>query len=77
MRRHRSELDKLEARVDELSKSTAAADREQLVAARQRIGEKLAPIDDIFENQRKPRLDKLPTRKQRAAVEEAGKRKDK
>ena len=75
--RHRAELDKLEARVGELSKSTAAAaDREQLAAVRQRLGEKLAPIDDIFENQLKPRLDKLPTRKQRAAVKEARKGKD-
>ncbi|MCH8881067.1 MAG: hypothetical protein IID34_14455 [Planctomycetes bacterium] len=77
IRRHRAELDKLEARVGELSKSTAAAaDREQLAAVRQRLGEKLAPIDDIFENQLKPRLDKLPTRKQRAAVKEARKGKD-
>lgn len=68
VKRHRAELDELEARVAELSKTTTAADREQLVAARQRFGEKLAPIDDIFEKQLKPRLDKLPTRKQRAAV---------
>ena len=74
VRRHKNELDNLRTRVEELSKSTNRGDNARRDQVRRRLAEKLQPIDDIFENQLRPRLHKLPTRKQRAAVEKAEKK---
>ena len=43
--------------------------RKAALRAAERVRELRAPIDRIFEEQLKPRLDKLPTRAQRAAAE--------
>lgn len=53
-------LEKLEAeRLDPAKKAEAD----------EKLAKLLAPIDDIFEKNLKPGLEKLPTRAQRAAVE--------
>lgn len=67
LKKHGSKLDILEARVRELR--AARSDAKQVDAAKRQFAEAAAPLDKIFEEQLKPRLDRLPTRKQRAAVD--------
>lgn len=73
---HRSKLDILEARVRELRERrvrellrAGKADTKRVDVAKRQFAEAAAPLDKIFEEQLKPRLNKLPTRKQRAAAE--------
>ncbi|MCG3126974.1 MAG: hypothetical protein CHACPFDD_01830 [Phycisphaerae bacterium] len=67
--RHKGEFEALE-------KEYAALDRtntpEKAQRREERRGELFKPLDDIFEKELKPRLEKLPTRAQRAAVEKRG-----
>ncbi len=61
------ELERIDERVVEAATADAddARRRDKLLAALTRL---LEPIDGIFESQLKPRLEKLPTRAQRAAA---------
>ena len=63
LRSRRAQIAKLEGR---LSGQKLAKDRHELLIELERIN---SPIHEIFEEQLKPRLDKLLTRKQRKAVE--------
>lgn len=68
---HKDELAELDDRAKKLAEQTGVKrDKERANIRRQR--ERLAkPLNDIFEQQLKPRLDKLPTRAQRKAAEDA------
>ncbi|MCG3128618.1 MAG: hypothetical protein CHACPFDD_03507 [Phycisphaerae bacterium] len=50
---------------DEIGVARKASDNDKLRATNERLAELRRPIDDIFEKQLKPRVDKLPTRQQR------------
>jgi hypothetical protein len=67
--RHESEFKHLDDQ-EQAARQADAADRktrlESLAEARRKLR---APLDEIFEQQLKPRLEKLPTRKQRADAE--------
>jgi len=68
--KHKSELDRLDQRIKALPNlkgEERVKGEAQIKRDRQRL---LKPLDDIFERQLKPRLDKLPTRAQRKAAEE-------
>lgn len=65
--KYRSKLEILEGRVRELR--AAKADAKQVDAAKRQFAEAAAPLDKIFEERLKPRLDTLPTRTQRAAAD--------
>lgn len=81
--RHRGEIDRLERDLRERFPQGAAAQPPVSAPARAdgstspeaallvRRAEILAPIHDIFENKLKPRLQRIPTRSQRASVEAA------
>lgn len=60
----------LASRADALEKLEAERlDPAKKTEADEKLAKLLAPIDDIFEKNLKPGLEKLPTRAQRAAVE--------
>jgi hypothetical protein len=67
---HKDEFAELDDRAKKLGEQTGVKrDQERAKILRER--ERLAkPLNDIFEQQLKPRLDKLPTRAQRKAAEE-------
>jgi len=68
--KHKSELDRLDHRIKALP-NLKGEERAKAQAEVKREREKLLkPLNDIFEHQLKPRLDKLPTRAQRKAAEE-------
>jgi hypothetical protein len=66
--RVKPELDAIDRRAATEQRSTRAPgwSQAQIAAAREKL---LRPLDDIFQNELKPRLEKLPTRAQRQAVE--------
>jgi hypothetical protein len=67
---HKSDFDRLDERVSALTK-LKAEERAKAEAGIKRDRQKLLkPLDDIFEQQLKPRLDKIPTRAQRKAADE-------
>ncbi|MFQ5807531.1 MAG: hypothetical protein ACE5I3_13880, partial [Phycisphaerae bacterium] len=67
--RHKSEFDRLDERIKALRK-LKGPERSKAEAQIRRDRETLLkPLDDIFEQQLKPRLDKLPTRAQRKDAE--------
>lgn len=69
----RDTLARIAARLDQIAKMQGT-DRDRIL--RQIDGELaqfVAPLDRIFEKQLKPRLDRIPSRKQRHAVESAAK----
>jgi hypothetical protein len=66
--RHKSQLDQLREKTRKLAKADSP-DGDELNAIRQERAKLRQPLDEIFERQLKPRLEKLPTRAQRAAAE--------
>lgn len=66
--RHRPRLTELISKML-AAKEQGEADKERELTAQ--IKKLRAPVDDIFEQQLKPRLEKLPTRAQRKAAEDA------
>lgn len=69
-----SQIERVDAEVAELAKSTDKNKTAQIAKLAEQRKKLLEPLDRIFEGQLKPRLDKLPTRAQRAAAEEADKK---
>jgi len=67
----KSALEKLDEQAAALRDSDAQDGDAQAARIAERRRELRKPIDEIFEKQLKPRLDKLPTRAQRKAVEDA------
>lgn len=70
----KSELEEIEKRENELKTSQDAGKTKELAELTKRRDAALKPIGDIFENQLKPRLERLPTRAQRKAAEDAAKK---
>lgn len=70
-----AELEKLDRQVEGLKKSKDKQKSKKLSALTNQRNKLMAPIDRIFENQLKPRLERLPTRAQRRAAELAAKKK--
>lgn len=67
LQRRKAALEQLDKRDKDLGSSAADAQaRQRLREQRERI---LAPVNRIFEERLKPRLEKLPTRQQRDAAE--------
>lgn len=58
--------------LNDLEAARQKNDREQIQVQQERLAALQKPIDEIFSQQLKPRLEKLPTRAQRKAAEEAG-----
>jgi hypothetical protein len=69
MTRHQTQMSELDRRLAEARRRTdqaqASAELARLTQQREKL---LQPINDIFEQQLEPRLDKLPTRPQREAA---------
>jgi hypothetical protein len=66
--RHKAEFEKLQQKLEKVAQ--ADAPKEEDLQARSKQARKLrAPLNEILERQLKPRLEKLPTRSQRAAAE--------
>ena len=63
--KHRAELTSLHEQINAADKN----DKKRIARLEARLAEARAPIDKIFEEQLKPRLDKLPTRAQRKAAD--------
>ncbi|MFN0134868.1 MAG: hypothetical protein ACKVS9_01980 [Phycisphaerae bacterium] len=70
----KTELEEIEKRENELKTSQDAGKSKELGELTKRRDAALKPIGDIFENQLKPRLDRLPTRAQRKAADDAAKK---
>ena len=64
------DFEKLDKEAEALKKSDAKDRAQRLAAIDKRHRKLMQPIDEIFEKQLKPRLEKLPTRAQRRAAEE-------
>jgi hypothetical protein len=64
-----SEFEEWQKRLDGLKNASAEERQRELPRLDQRCDELVAPIDRIFEQKLKPRLDRLPTAAQREAVE--------
>ncbi len=71
MRRRKSELDRLDEKIKGLTGNNEAAKIKELGELNQQRTKLLEPISDI-EKQLKAKLEKLPTRAQRQAAEQAG-----
>ncbi|HUU97428.1 MAG TPA: hypothetical protein VM487_16960, partial [Phycisphaerae bacterium] len=70
LRKREPDLKKLEKDAEALKQADRKDSAERLQKLKQRRGEVIKPLDDIFEKQLKPRLEKLPTSAQRRAAEE-------
>lgn len=68
---HRDRFDPVERDLETAARSGARDDRGR---ARERLAELLKPVDEIFEDVLKPRLEKIPTRAQRDGLEAAQQR---
>jgi hypothetical protein len=66
--RHKSDFEQLQQKLKKVADAGTATAKE-LWARSQQAAKLRAPLNEIFERQLKPRLDKLPTRAQRAAAE--------
>jgi hypothetical protein len=66
MQRRRNDLTEI---ISRLLDASASGRSEEAARLRERLQEGLKPLDVIFEQSLKPRLEKLPTRAQRAAAE--------
>lgn len=67
--RHKADFEKLRAAEAALRDSTEPERTARLGELRAQQAKLHEPLDEVFEEQLKPRLEKLPTRKQRAAAE--------
>ncbi len=65
-------LEKLDRQAAALKGDDAQAKAKELADINAQKSKLLAPIDEIFEKQLKPRLDRIPTRTQREAGDKAG-----
>lgn len=72
IQRRRPELERLDKKLLSLGQSKDGDKLKELTEINQRRTKLLEPINEIFEKQLKPRLERLPTRAQRQAAEEAG-----
>ena len=70
LQRRRAEFEKLETRQKAAQQSQKKGTAKELAAIQTELKKLRQAIDEIFEKQLKPRLDKLPTRAQRQAAEE-------
>lgn len=75
--RDKSKLEALDAEIAKVSAAKDEKDKEKdkgqkLIELTQQRGKLVEAVDEIFEKQLKPRLEKLPTRAQRRAAEAAG-----
>ncbi len=66
--RHKSDFEQLQQKLEKVAKADAPKE-EELRTRSQQATKLRAPLNEIFERQLKPRLEKLPTRAQRAAAE--------
>jgi cell division septum initiation protein DivIVA len=72
--KHKDDLERIDKKLQSLAETKEGPDKlKELNELNQQRAKLLAPIDEIFERQLKPRLDKLPTRAQRQAAEAAPK----
>jgi hypothetical protein len=71
--RTKAEIEQLDKKALAMGDSKAPDKLKELNELSARRTKLLEPINEIFEKQLKPRLEKLPTAKQRQAAEEAGK----
>jgi hypothetical protein len=74
VQKSKGEIEQLDKKLLGLAESKDADKLKELSEINARRTKLLEPINEIFEKQLKPRLEKLPTRAQRQAAEEAGKR---
>ncbi len=74
VQKNKGEIEQLDKKLLGLAESKDADKLKELSEISARRTKLLEPINEIFEKQLKPRLEKLPTRAQRQAAEEAGKR---
>lgn len=70
LKAHKGDMDRNE-RESLKARAEGAAGKDHLTALEIELRDLRKPIDDIFENQLKPRLETLPTRSQRARAESA------
>jgi len=73
MQKRKPEIEHLDKKLAALTKANKKDKTQELAKLNERRSKLLEPINGIFERQLKPRLDKLPTRAQRAVGEKAGK----
>jgi hypothetical protein len=73
MRSKAATLEKLDKDLQQLGTSKEKDKLQRLSEISNQRNKLLAPINDIFEHQLKPRLEKIPTRAQRQAAEKGGK----
>jgi len=73
IQKNKPEIEQLDKKLLALGDSKDADKLKELTEIGTRRTKLLEPINEIFEKQLKPRLEKLPTRAQRQAAEEAGK----
>jgi len=70
--RRKAEFERIDKQLQELSQSPSPDKIKQLTELNERRNKLLEPINEIFEKQLKPRLEKLPTRAQKQAAEQSG-----
>lgn len=73
MRGRRTAIDEIDKELGKLATSQEPDKAQKLSQLTQKRTELLKPLDEIFERQLKPRLEKLPTRAQRDAAEKGPK----
>ncbi len=74
LRGHTEQIEQLDKQIEELKKSKDKNKAKSLSALTERRTKLMEPIDQIFEQRLKPRLERLPTRAQIRAAEAASKR---
>lgn len=72
IQKRKPELERLDRQLLELGQSSDADKLKELAELNQRRTKLFEPVNEIFEKQLKPRLDRLPTRAQRQAAEQSG-----
>jgi len=74
LRGHKGQIEQLDKQLEELKKSKDKKRASQLSALSAKRNQLMEPMERIFEQQLKPRLERLPTRAQRRAAEAAAKK---
>ncbi len=70
IQKRKPELERLDRQLQELGQSSDADKLKQLSELNQKRTKLFEPVNEIFEKQLKPRLERLPTRAQRQAAEQ-------
>lgn len=70
--RHRAEFERIERAARELADAEIAQRGQRVAVVQAEFDKLVAPINEIFESQLKPRLERTPTRAQRRAAEARG-----